>query len=195
MASGYVSGFQHQLLDEENLTKERFAELCDEWFYHLGRYDMKKLEELDAYRLKEIAGYEEKIQEYTSRLTVLETNNPAELRAQYDEYVETAHKANATYRANHEKETQRLAVVREYAKAFDPHLGYIWKELKDPELFQVDVLSFEEWVTSQTATAKHSIAFYSDLKLKAGARDDTNTEAGRVVDDYERRKLSFLSNQ
>lgn len=193
MASGYVSGHQHQLIDEEELTKERFAELCDKWFYHLGKYEMNNLDELDSYVAKEVQGYEEKIDEYKSRLTVLETNELAVLSVEYEDYVANAHKANVKYREQHERETERLALVRHYAKAFSPHLDYVWDNLEDPELFQVETLGFDAWRSSQIKTAKHSIDFYTELKTKANARNDLTTEAGRTVQDYEQRKQTFLS--
>jgi hypothetical protein len=195
MASGYVTGYQHELIDTENLTKEKFAELCDKWFYHLDRYDMKSYQEFEDYRKKEIEKYDNEIAKNQEELAAIKSASIDKLKEDYGTYVKNTLEANERYRETFKVESERMKVVREYAASFTPHLDYIWRDLKDPELFQLEVTPYREWKDALIHSAEHSIKFYGELKERAEERENPHSEQGQRVQDYEEKKKKFLANE
>lgn len=192
---GFYTGYQHTLTGEKELTKEKFVEHCDNWFYHLDQYEMKSLEELESRRKREIEKYDKEIQENQEKLTAIQSKTDEELKKEYEVYVQNTIEANKGYLDKFHIETERVKLIREYAESFGPHLNYIWKELKDPELFQIEISSFSEWKESCIRSYEGSISFYTDLRDKAAARDNLSTVQGQTVQDYENKKKKFLAGE
>lgn len=195
MASGLVSGYQHQLIDEPNLTKEKFVELCDKWFYHLERNDVKTKQDLVDYRTSQIKDYKNDILKYENLLLKLRSQSPDEINKRYGEYVEEVVESNAKRLSTFTKETKRMELVREYAAAMTPHLEYIWKDFKDPELFTSSIHPIDEWALEEIEHTLHSIKFYKQRLTEISQVDDPENEHAIFVADYENKRKLFLSEE
>ena len=192
LASGFYSGFQHQLLDEPELTKERFIELCDKWFYHLDRYEIKSVDELEEMRLKDKKRLEDKITEYQEKLTAIENSPEEQLRLEYQDYVEQTEAFNQQKTATYEKEIERYHLIKEYAEQIRPALDYIWKELKEPSLYLTEIIPFQQWVQLETESLQSSVQFYQQQLDKFNERRSPDTPVNQLVADYEEKKKKFL---
>lgn len=194
MANGFVTGWQHMLIDMENFNKETFIQFCDKEFYHLGRLEMEDKAELDRHKQKRIEGYLETIEKYQEELTAFENYSNEELEEQYQTYVAETVESNKKYRESFEHESERMKAIREFASHISPSLDYIWKELKNPELFQLPLNYYDDWYESNLKSKKNSIVFYTKLKDDALEHDSLGSKNGQAIVEYEARKKAFLES-
>lgn len=192
MASGMYTGYQHQLLDMENLTKEAFIDFCDKAFYHLD-YFGTTLEEQQTRGIKRRVELEKQLSEAEENLETVLNRTDAEWENLYKEYVNKTVQSNKEYRETYEKETTRMAQVWEYVAAVRPHLEYIWEGFKQPELFQIEIQSYDDFKEGNTDHAKWMVHHRKkSLKEMNNAEARTNE---RIIAMYEEKKAAFLGEE
>lgn len=189
MASGMVTGWQHQLIDMEDFNKETFIEFCDKYYYHLHYFEITK-EELDKRKQSRIIDAERDLEKAKAELIEIQKRTDDEWQSKYNIYVTTTEDSNRKYKASYEKEIARFRLIEEYANQIRPHLEYIWKELKEPKLYQSDILPFDDWKAGKFEYGECMIEFYqkkiNDINSEEATENDKKAEA------YEAAKKKFL---
>lgn len=189
MASGYVTGYQHELIDMKDFNKETFIEFCDKYFYHLKYYEITK-EEFDQRKKDQINDTMESLKKAQAELEEIENRTDDEWQALYNMYVAKTEEDNRKWLAAYDIEIARFRLIEEYASHMKPHLDYIWKELKEPKLYHSDTMSFEDWKEGKIYSGKHYVEFY--MKRVNDINAEKHQEEDEKVTAYEQAKKKFL---
>lgn len=192
MASGYYTGYQHKLLDHPDLTKEEFIKFCDDAFYHLGHFNItleeakRKKEKRQTEIINKITEAEEELQSYLSK-------TEDEWQQDYKDYVSRTIQSNRKYRNTYEKEKEKMRLIYHYVEQMKPHLNYIWEGFKEPELFQLDINSFDEYKEGLIESTRRNLYFRKeDLERLEDEESQVNDEK---IKDYEAKKKAFLEGE
>lgn len=191
MASGAVTGWQHQLIDMPELTKETFIQFCDENFYHLDRFGETVEQAKVRYerRKKEV---ESKYHEAVEELEQMTQRSGEQWMEEYYLYVERTKTDNEYYKEAFEKESERFNQIVEYAEEMRPYLNYIWDKLEEPKLYQSKIQTFTEYVWASFEAQRSTVEFRKD-DLDRLEKDDYKDQQ-TFIQNYELKKAEFLSD-
>lgn len=194
MASGAVTGWQHQLIDMEELTREKFIEFCDRNFYHLDHYGHTTIEDRKKRLQEETQRHQEKMDEKELRISFLQRSSEETLRKDYEIHVKETEEANENFRKSYERESKRFELIAKYMDELKPHLDYIWKEFKQPTLYQREVPTQVEWFETELRYAQSSYEFYKEHRDKAMKDLGIEKNENSNVYAYEEAKKKFLNS-
>lgn len=192
MASGYFTGYQHQLLDHPNLTKEEFVMFCDKAFYHLDHFGIT-LEEAQNRRAKRITDMKQRLEKAKQELVTHKQKTSEDWKKEYDEYVQHTIEKNQRYAETYRRETEKMEIIKSYIDAMKPHLDYIWREFKEPELYQSDIPLFMDYIYNTIEAAEKTVEYHQrDLDE---INQDEEKESRILINDYETKKKAFLEGE
>ena len=191
------TGYQWQLMNMEDLNKDSFIDFCDKSFYNLDRFEITVEEARESKGIKdEIQRFENYIKEYEKEIKEKSNTIDSEsLKKQYDTCVLDKKESNKKYLDKYIKEKNKYIKILEYVKEFKGKaLDYIWEGFDEPELFQENIMSFEEWVKYYLDISNAHVMIE---RYKSYIKDSEREleESNKVIKEYEKIKKDFINNK